>query len=366
MVAARRFLSPVSIFSENKNNLGDQNLRFLCNRLNRAELLARLDAETFQRKTLSFYRYIHLDDVRNLRDQLFREWYQLGILGRVYLASEGYNAQVSVPEPQLGNFFSWLETNELFQNLRINTAIEDSSRSFLKLVVKVKKKIVADGLDDFSFDVSNVGQHVSAEEFNRLLDDPQTIAVDMRNSYETEVGHFERAILPQAETFREELPLILDLLKDKKDRKVLLYCTGGVRCEKASAWLRHHGFKNVYQLYGGIIHYANEIKQKGLTSKFRGKNFVFDERLAERVSDEIIARCHFCQTPCDRHLNCANDACHKLMIQCEACREKLSSCCSAECAQIIALPLSQQKKAKKEFLERRGYDYHRAVRPMEG
>src|SRR5690606_38175713 len=119
-----------------------------------------------------------------------------------------------------------------------------------------------------------------------------TLVVDMRNHYESEVGHFENAICPDVDTFREALPKVADELKGQKDKNVLLYCTGGIRCEKASAYFKHQGFQKVYQLHGGIIQYAHEIKEKGLPSKFKGKNFVFDERVGERITADVLSECH--------------------------------------------------------------------------
>jgi UPF0176 protein len=211
----------------------------------------------------------------------------------------------------------------------------------------VRKKIVADGLNDESFDVTNSGVHVNAEEFNRLADDKNTVIVDMRNHYESEVGHFKNAICPDADTFREELQIAENLLHDKKEKNVVMYCTGGIRCEKASAWMKHIGFKNVFQLDGGIIEYARQVKEQGLENKFIGKNFVFDERLGERISDDIISHCHQCGKPCDTHTNCKNDGCHLLFIQCDECAKMFNGCCSRECKDIIELPEEHQKEIRR-------------------
>jgi UPF0176 protein len=126
-----------------------------------------------------------------------------------------------------------------------------------------------------------------------------------------------------------------------------MYCTGGIRCEKASAWYKHRGFKNVHQLEGGIIKYANECREKGLENKFLGKNFVFDERRGERITDEIISKCHQCGEPADTHTNCVNEACHLLFIQCDSCKEKMENCCSQDCVDMIHLPLEEQKALRK-------------------
>ena len=202
-------------------------------------------------------------------------------------------------------------------------------------------------MEDGTNDVTNVGNHLSAKEFNDAMENPETIVVDMRNHYESEVGHFKGAICPDADTFREELPMIINELEELKDKKVLLYCTGGIRCEKASAYLKHKGFKDVNQLHGGIIDYTKQVNEQGLENKFIGKNFVFDERLGERITDDIISECHQCGEPCDEHTNCANDDCHLLFIQCKKCQEKYDGCCTPECQEIAALPIEKQRELRK-------------------
>ncbi|MBA3901635.1 MAG: rhodanese-related sulfurtransferase [Bacteroidetes bacterium] len=319
----------------------------LYNRINKKELKEKLMKEDFKRITLSFYRYVILESPELLRDKLFADWAAFNTFGRIYLATEGINAQMSVPEEHWEAFKISLFSNKAFEGMPFKIAVEDDGKSFYKLSIKVRNKIVADGLDDSTFDVTNVGTHLSAKEFNEALDLPDTIVVDMRNHYESEIGHFEGAICPDVDTFREELPLVVDLLKDKKDKKVLLYCTGGIRCEKASAYFKHYGFQDVNQLHGGIIDYARQVRNEGLESKFKGKNFVFDERLGERISDEIVSNCHQCSSPCDRHVNCLNDDCHLLFIQCEACEEKMNGCCTPECVAIAALPVEEQRKIRK-------------------
>jgi len=226
--------------------------------------------------------------------------------------------------------------------------VEQDDHSFLKLTVKVRDKIVADGLKDETFDVTNIGIHLKAKDFNELLEDPNTIVVDMRNHYESEIGHFTNAIKPDVDTFRESLPIIEEQLSEhKQDKKLLMYCTGGIRCEKASAYFKHKGFENVYQLEGGIIEYTRQVKAEGLESKFIGKNFVFDHRLGERITDDIVSQCHQCGEPCDVHTNCANEGCHLLFIQCDSCKEKMEGCCSSECATIIHLPEEEQKAIRR-------------------
>ena len=175
----------------------------------------------------------------------------------------------------------------------------------------------------------------------------------MRNHYESEVGHFENAITPDVETFRESLPIIEKMLEEDKDKNIVMYCTGGIRCEKASAYYKHKGFKKVFQLDGGIIEYARQVNEKGLPNKFKGKNFVFDDRMGERISEEIIAQCHQCGQACDTHVNCANDACHILFLQCEDCAEKYNHCCSQKCSDFNQLP-EEERKEKRKTMEING------------
>ncbi|PTX60369.1 UPF0176 protein [Kordia periserrulae] len=311
----------------------------------RAELIEKAGKD---RMTISFYKYAHIGNPEILRNHLFINWDQLDVLGRIYVSYEGINAQLSVPAENFNAFKEHLDTISFLENVRLNVAIEQDNMSFLKLKVKVRDKIVADGLNDESFDVTNKGVHVAAEQFNTLLDDENTILVDMRNHYESEIGHFQGAITPDVDTFRESLPIIEDDLKDhKEDKNLVMYCTGGIRCEKASAYFKHKGFKNVFQLEGGIINYARQVEEQNLENKFIGKNFVFDHRRGERISEDIIANCHQCGKPCDTHVNCANEACHLLFIQCEECAEKMNDCCSDACKEVHSLPADVQKELRK-------------------
>ena len=300
------------------------------------------------RVTLSFYQYAKIPNPQLFRDHLFLAWDALEVLGRTYVATEGINAQISLPADNLEAFREFLNTISFLENIRLNVAIEQDNESFLKLKIKVRNKIVADGLDDHTIDLSNGGIHVGAEKFNELIEDPNTVLVDMRNHYESEVGHFINAITPDVDTFRESLPIIAEDLKEAKiNKKLVMYCTGGIRCEKASAYFKQQGYNEVYQLEGGVIEYTRQVKAYNLPNKFKGVNFVFDNRLAERVTDDIIAKCHQCGEPCDTHTNCANIGCNMLFIQCENCAKRMEGACSEACKEIIALPFEEQKKIRK-------------------
>jgi len=320
----------------------------LYNTLSAQERAALIDKAGDERLTLSFYTYAHIQNPQLFRDFLFIHWNKLEVLGRIYVSFEGINAQLSVPAKKFDLFKSHLDSVDFLNGIRLNIALEQDNKSFLKLKIKVRQKIVADGLDDSTFDVTDCGVHVNAETFNKLIQDPDTLLVDMRNHYESEIGHFEGAITPDVDTFRQSLPLIeKDLEAHKSDKKLVMYCTGGIRCEKASAYFKHKGFEKVYQLEGGIIEYARQVEAQGLDNKFKGKNFVFDERRAERISEEVIAVCHQCGTPCDTHVNCANEACHLLFIQCESCATAHQGCCSSQCEEVIQLPETEQKRLRR-------------------
>tara|TARA_Y100000748_G_scaffold92294_1_gene76891 strand:+ start:717 stop:1751 length:1035 start_codon:yes stop_codon:yes gene_type:complete len=320
----------------------------LYNKLSAPERARIIDENSQERITLSFYKYFKLGNPSLFRDHLFIVWSDLDVLGRIYVAKEGINAQLSVPKENFEKFK--ISVNEIFplKDIRLNIALEHFSKSFLKLTIKIRDKIVADGLDDSTFDVTRIGEHLDAKRFNEMLNDKDTICIDMRNHYESEIGFFKGAVKPNVDTFRESLKIIdEELNKNGKDRNYLMYCTGGIRCEKASAYLKHKGIDNVFQLEGGIIEYTRQVKEQKLENNFLGKNFVFDERRGERVSDEIVSNCHQCGAPCDTHVNCANESCHLLFIQCDDCKKQMNNCCSEECKEINALPYDEQKSLRK-------------------
>ena len=320
----------------------------LYNKLSAEERARIIDENSQERITLSFYKYFKLGNPKIFRDHLFVTWSKLDILGRIYVANEGINAQLSVPKENINDFKETLQDIIPLNKIRLNFALEHYNKSFLKLTIKIRKKIVADGLDDKTFDVTNIGKHLDAENFNKMLNDSNTVCIDMRNHYESEIGFFKGAIKPNVDTFRESLEIIdNELEKNGYEKNYLMYCTGGIRCEKASAYLKHKGLKNVYQLEGGIIEYSRQVKEKKLKNNFLGKNFVFDERRGERISDDIVSNCHQCGEPCDTHVNCSNEACHLLFIQCEKCRQTMNNCCSDECMNIIELSYEEQKKLRK-------------------
>ena len=318
----------------------------LYNRISSEELKQRMLQETEPRTTISFYQYFPIENPKEFRDFLYLNLDKLGVFGRIYVANEGINAQISVPSNNFEAFKTFLYSIESLNGLRLNIAVDDDGKSFWVLKIKVREKVVADGIDDPSFSMENKGKYVNAEQMNQLLEQKDTIVIDMRNHYEYEVGHFVNALEIPSDTFREQLPMAVDMMKGKEDKNIIMYCTGGIRCEKASAYMLHNGFKNVFHLEGGIINYAQQIKKEGLESKFIGKNFVFDNRLGERITEDIIAKCHQCGQPADSHTNCKNDGCHLLFIQCERCAAAYDGFCTEECQTIHNLPLDEQKKLR--------------------
>jgi UPF0176 protein len=320
----------------------------LYNKLSAIERAALIDEAGKDRLTISFYQYFNIENPQSFRDKLFLEWNALDVLGRIYVSFEGINAQLSVASENFYALKDQLDSISFLKNIRLNVAIEHNNKSFLKLKVKIRNKIVADGLNDETFDVTNIGVHLNAEEFNEMLANPDTICVDMRNHYESEIGHFDGAVTPNVDTFRASLDIIEeDLKENKEDKNLLMYCTGGIRCEKASAYYKHKGFKNVFQLEGGIIEYTRQIKKEGIENKFIGKNFVFDQRRSERITEDVVSNCHQCGKACDAHTNCANDGCHLLFIQCDACSEAMENTCSSDCQETIQLSFEEQKELRK-------------------
>jgi UPF0176 protein len=327
----------------------------LHNRVSQAELKKLLYQETIPRTTISFYHYFPVKDPQQFRDEMYAALNALKVFGRIYIAREGINAQVSVPDNKLEEFKNYIDSMEALKGIRLNIAVDDKApndpaakgKSFWVLKIKVREKIVADGITDPAFSMEKKGKYVDAFKMNELLEDENTIVIDMRNHYEYEVGHFVKAVEIPSDTFREQLPMAVEMMQPHKDKNIIMYCTGGIRCEKASAYMLHNGFNNVFHLEGGIINYASQAKNEGLESRFIGKNFVFDDRLGERITEDVIAKCHQCGKPADTHTNCKNDGCHLLFIQCDDCSKKYDGCCSAACQSTYNLPPEAQKELRK-------------------
>ena len=268
---------------------------YLYNKKSKKELEKDLANEDFPRITISFYKYVRLSNLNELRDIFYQDFINLNILGRVYIANEGINAQISIPKHNYNHLLNYLNSHKTLNGTKVKQAIEDGI-SFYKLVIKIKKEIVAFGLDEKNYDMKKVGKHLDPLEFNNQLSNSDSVVIDIRNHYESEVGRFKNALIPDVERSQDLLKEIKTMLKGKEDSKILLYCTGGIRCEKASSFLIKNKFTDVNQLSGGVINYAHEVKKNNLDSKFIGKNFVFDARMGEKVTKDIISDCHQCGT----------------------------------------------------------------------
>ena len=281
--------------------------------------------------TISFYKYFKIDNPLNFRNIIYKNFYKLNIFGRIYIATEGINAQISVLYDTYFLFKKhFYNLNSNFKDIKLNKSI-NHKQSFWVLIVKVRKKIVADGLLNYQYNAKNVGKYLQIKDVNSMLKNPKVIFVDIRNDYEYEIGHFKNAIHVPGKTFRDQLKIIVNFLKKYKNKIFVLYCTGGIRCEKATAWLKFNNFKNIYHIKGGILNYVNESRKKNFSIFFRGKNFVFDYRMSERISHHILSKCKICNIKCDNYINCKNDFCHDLVIQCSACYFKYHGCCSIIC-----------------------------------
>jgi UPF0176 protein len=310
----------------------------LHNRVSNKELKERLMQEAAPRTTISFYRYHTIPDPQQFRDDLWQDLSALNVFGRIYVAHEGINAQISVPAAGFDALRDYLYSIEWLNGIRLNIAVDDDGKSFWVLKIKVREKIVADGITDPNFDVNKTGSYLKARDFNEIAAKPNTVILDMRNHYEYEVGHFKNAVEVPSDSFREQLPMAVEMMKGREEDNIVMYCTGGIRCEKASAYMLHHGFKNVFHVEGGIINYVRQVQEENLDQQFIGKNFVFDNRLGERITEEVISTCHICGHSADTHVNCANEGCHLLFIQCEDCAKAYNQCCSTECRDELALP----------------------------
>ncbi|WP_247645445.1 rhodanese-related sulfurtransferase [Enterobacteriaceae endosymbiont of Plateumaris consimilis] len=309
----------------------------LYNRISNFKLKKIIFKKNEERKILSFYKYFFINDPLSLRDNIYILFNALDILGRIYISHEGINAQISVPcyFYNIIKFFLY-KLNPKLKDLYINLAIEHKKNAFWVLKVIHKKNILNDNIQNFNFLKFNIiGKYLNASQVNKMIDSKNTILIDIRNYYEYEIGHFNNAIIfKSSRNFREQMSMLLCNLKKYQDKNIILYCTGGIRCEKATSWLIFNNFKNIFHIKGGIIGYINDAKKNNLPIEFKGKNFVFDNRMAESVTTDIISRCYQCNNFYDIHTNCKNNYCHLLFIQCPLCKEKYYNCCSKKCKNI--------------------------------
>ena len=279
-------------------------------------------------QVLLYYCYTPLDNPEQFRDEHHRLCLALDLRGRIIVAAEGLNGTVSGSAENCACYMAAVKADPRFAALEFKID-EVPAHTFQKLHVRVKAEIVHSSLHHMR-PHEKTGQHLSPAEFKALKDREDVVVVDVRSDYEYNLGRFKNAVTLDMENFRD-FPERVERLKEFKDKKILTYCTGGVKCEKASAYLLEQGFENVYQLHGGIIKYGIEAGGED----FDGQCYVFDNRVAvdvNRVNPSVISRCQHCQQPSNRLVNCANPHCNAHLPLCEACGEQLQGACSDACA----------------------------------
>jgi UPF0176 protein len=279
-------------------------------------------------QVLLYYCYTPIENPEQFREEHHRLCLELGLLGRIIVAAEGLNGTVSGLRESCAAYMAAVKADPRFAALEFKID-EVPAHTFQKLHVRVKPEIVHSSLHHVR-PHEQTGQHLSPAEFKALKDRDDVVIVDVRSDYEYNLGRFKNAVTLDMENFRD-FPERVEKLREFKDKKILTYCTGGVKCEKASAYLLEQGFENVYQLHGGIIKYGIEAGGED----FEGQCYVFDNRVAvdvNRVNPTVISRCHNCQQPSERLVNCANPHCNAHLPLCESCAVELQGACSPACA----------------------------------
>ncbi|PKC05065.1 hypothetical protein RhiirA5_486501 [Rhizophagus irregularis] len=296
--------------------------------------------------TLSFYSFnlnVQLS-LEKLRENMLNKLEEMGLVGRIYIATEGINAQVSCPKEKLEELRKYCDEELNLKGTDFNFSTYHV-KAFRKLNVKIRKQIVADRLESGSYDLSKQPVYLTPEEWHEVLSNSKEspILIDMRNQYERQVqeciilGYFVNSIRPDVDTFRDSIKAMNEICEGKQNEKIYMYCTGGIRCSKAGAILLSNGFKSVYMLKGGITAYGRFIMENpSIISLYKGRNFTFDKRLGEPITDDIVSQCHSCGKPCGAYTNCRNKTCNLLFIQCEECKIRLKRTCGTDfCFQLV-------------------------------
>lgn len=283
---------------------------------------------------LIFYKYIEIKNPEEMRIWQRNLCQSLDLKGRILLGTEGINGTLAGSEENTAKYIEAMNDHPLFSGIDFKTSFSDN-QCFPKLKVKVRQEIVRLGIDPHVLTPDDGGKHLSPEETHQLLaSSPEDLVVfDARNAYEAKIGKFTGAITPDIENFRD-LPKFIDENSELfKDKQVLMYCTGGIRCERATAYLKQKNIaKDVYQIKGGIHRYIEQFPD----GFFRGKNYVFDGRIAVRVNKDILSTCELCNISCDDYTNCINAVCNKHYIACQPCIKQLNNTCSTECMNKVA------------------------------
>lgn len=283
-------------------------------------------------RILLYYKFVAVADHEALAREHLAYCKKLGVKGRILIAPEGINGTLSGTVEQTEAYMAMMNLMPLFKDM-VYKMDEHDGHAFKKLFVRPKKELVTFRLEEDVNPNELTGTHLKPKEFYEKLKNEDVIVLDGRNHYEYDIGHFRGAIRPEVETTKEFPEWIRNNLQEFKDKPILTYCTGGIRCEKLSGFLINEGFKEVYQLDGGIVTYGKDEDVQGRL--FDGKCYVFDERISVPINrtdeDIVVGKCYHCGTAEDRYINCANDACHLKHICCEACEEEHDSFCSKEC-----------------------------------
>ena len=273
----------------------------------------------------SFYKYVKINKLGEFQKNHLEFCNKLGIKGKVLVAKEGINSSISGTKDQIEKYKEGLRKNKLFRDIKFKDTLTEV-HPFRKTIVRIRKEIVTSGL---KVNLKNKGTYISPAELNKLIEkNKDLVLVDARNNYESKIGKFKKAITPNIELFRE-FKNIIPNLKKFKDKKIVTYCTGGVRCEKASAFLKENGFNNVFQLEEGILNYISQFPDK----HFSGRCFVFDNRMSipSGSKNSEISFCELCHVPSSRYVNCRNMSCDKMFLCCTECSKDMKGACSKKC-----------------------------------
>lgn len=282
-------------------------------------------------RVLLYYHYVRIEDPHTAREEHLAYCKSIGLLGRIYISEEGINGTISGLTEQVQTYINWMEQHPYFKG--VTYKIDESDRhAFKKMHVRVKNELVNFSLEDDINPKELTGRYIEPAEFFSRIDDPDTVIIDARNDYEYDLGHFRGAVKPDIKTFRE-LPNWIRANKSQfEGKKILTYCTGGVRCEKFSGWLKREGFDDVGQLHGGIVTYGKDPVAQG--AYWDGQCYVFDNRIAvpvNQVNPVVVGKDFFTGEPCERYINCANPECNKQILCTEENEKRFKGSCSDHC-----------------------------------
>ncbi|MDN4522862.1 rhodanese-related sulfurtransferase [Fictibacillus fluitans] len=283
-------------------------------------------------QVLLFYKYIAIEDPEEFVSSHLEFCKSIGLKGRIWVAKEGINGTVSGTIEQTTEYMNHMKQDERFQDM-VYKIEESDTHAFKKMKVRLKKEIVNLSLEDDVNPNELTGKHLTPKEFYEALQQEDVVILDARNTYEYDLGHFKGAIRPDIENFRDLPEWVRENLDQFKDKKVLTYCTGGIRCEKFSGFLLKEGLQNVSQLQGGIISYGYDPEVKG--DLWDGKCYVFDERTSVQVNragtEKVVGKCYHCGNPEERYVKCGNPECNKHLLMCEPCEHEHKRACSTDC-----------------------------------